>query len=112
MRVRVGPEAKGEAEGEGRGALERLLVDARGDDERRRALEAGELARLEQLDVARDGVLGDARLEPRLPELVARCVDAHPRLCLAGGDVGRDRMASARGWCEDGVVCVLVGKGG
>jgi hypothetical protein len=48
--------------------------------QRRRALEARELARDEQLDVAGDGVLGDARLEPRLPELVARLVDAHARL--------------------------------
>ena len=64
--------------------------------ERRRALEAGELPGDEQLYVAGHGGLGDARLKPRLPELVARCVDAHPRLCLAGGDVGRDRMAGAR----------------
>ena len=93
------------------GALERLLVDARGDDERRGALEAGELARLEQLDVARDRILGDARLEPRLRELVARRVDAHPRLCTAGGNVGSG-SGGQRASSERAERCVCACAGG
>jgi len=98
-------EASDDAHGGGEGggahalALQRLLVLARRDDEGRRALEARELARLEELDVARDGVLGDARLEPRLPELVAGLVDGHAR-----GEVVDAREHEVDGAAAEGAV--------
>mmetsp|Transcript_12008 Transcript_12008/g.31423 ORF Transcript_12008/g.31423 Transcript_12008/m.31423 type:complete len:205 (+) Transcript_12008:512-1126(+) len=74
-------------------ALERLLVDARGHDQRRSALEARELAWLDQLDVTGHRVLGHPRLDPHLPELVARAVDGHA--CLEVVDARQHEVDGA-----------------
>jgi len=75
--------------------LQRALIDVAGHHQRRRAREAGRLAGPQELNVPRHGVLGHARLEPGLAELVAGLVDGHPRLEVV--DAAEDEVDGAGG---------------